>query len=154
MIFNRTYTFKSSHPKNVLHNKLVGQRIQIHNMDFEVMEKNDMLKVIPHAENSTELKILPITHLKMETHSNDTTITLKSKPRRIDVGGPYLLVIFCIFIIIIGLGFFIFQPGTYLMPAIMAGSGVLVFGVFWFKMQTSYFDYIRKIKSHIKTHIQ
>lgn len=154
MIFNRTYRFRSSLSKEAVRDKLLGKRIQIHKMDFEVMEKDDKLKVIPHAEDMTELKILPITHLEMQHQAQNTTIILKSKPRRIDIGGPYLLVIFCAFIFIIGLGFLIFQPGQYQIPMVMGGVSILIFVVFWFKMQTGYFDYIRKIKSFVKANTQ
>lgn len=150
MIFNRTYKCKTNLSKDAIVDKLKGKTFQVHDLNFEVMEKGDMMKIIPHAENSKGLKTLPITHLKIDsgTHS---TITIKSKPRRIDAGGPYVLMLFCLFLFVIGLGFMILDPDSFQISIVMTAVSVLIFGIFWFRMQMGYFDYIRKIKAYVKT---
>lgn len=150
MIFNRTSTCRTDLSKQAIIEKLKGKTFQIHDFNFEILEKNDMMKIIPHAENAKGLTTLPITHLEINNNSSKSTITIKSKPRKIDVGGPYILMIFCLFLLVIGLGFFILNPKSIQIPIVMTAASVIIFGIFWFRMQTGYFDYIRKIKAYVK----
>lgn len=155
MLFDRTYRCKSNLSSEAIKEKLIGKKIKIHQLDFEILEKDNKLKVIPHAENAEGLKTLPITHLDILSGNNQSSfVKMHAKPRRIDVGGPYMLVIFCILIISCAVGLYFFQPNQGMMvPAIMLGIGLFVFIIFWFKMQAGYFDYIRKIRSYVKQNI-
>ncbi len=154
MIFNRTYKWKTNLSQEDIRERLIGKTFEVHHLSFEVFDKGDILKIIPHAENVEGIKTLPITHLKMDKSSGNTTITFKTKPRRIDAGGPYLISIFCIFLLLISAGFFVLQPGKYEIPLVMAGISLLIFVIFWFRMETGYFDYVRKIKTFVKAQSQ
>ena len=153
MIFNRTYRFKAPHSIDELKQRLLNnQHLQVHHLDFEIFEKDSMLKVIPHAENLTAVKTLPITHIGFLGDGDvGTKIVLKSKPRKIDVGGPYLIVIFCIFCIVGASIFYFLDPDEYSWPSIvMVGIGVLIFIIFWINMEIGYFDYVRKIRNAVR----
>lgn len=153
MIFNRSYSFRIPHDASSIRNKLIGKRINIHDLDFEVVEKESMLKVIPHAEDEEKFRVLPITHLELSNAGSDTKLKFTSKPRRIDIGGPYAIIIFSIFCLLAGifLYFFIEKSQTYSMA--MAGIGLLILIILWIRMEMGYFDYVRKIKNFIKTQL-
>jgi len=120
-------------------------------MDFEVYEKDRVLRIIPHAEQETNIKTLPITHVEFQGKGNKTQMVINSKMRKIDSGGPLLVVIFCTFMLIAAVLFFIFGAEEYLsFTYTLLGISVAIFLVFWFRMETGYFDYIRKIRDYIK----
>ncbi|WP_146146841.1 hypothetical protein [Taibaiella chishuiensis] len=111
-----------------------------------------MLKIIPHAEDTNAVKTLPITHVEMQgAGSAGTRITLTSKPRRIDIGGPYLIVIFCLFCIVGASVLYLMNPLESQWPSIsMIGIGLVIFIIFWLRMEAGYFDYTRKIRDYVK----
>lgn len=152
MIFNRTYRYNTQLSMEDIKQRLLGQHIQVHHLDFEITEKEKMLKIIPHAEDAVGIKTLPITHVEMQgLGSAGTKVIVSSKPRRIDVGGPYLIVIFCLFCILGASGFYIINPNESYWPSLaMAGVGVIMFIVFWLRMEAGYFDYTRKIRDFVK----
>lgn len=120
-------------------------------MDFEVYEKDRMLRVIPHAEQEHAIKTLPITHVELQGKDNKTQVVISSKMRKIDSGGPMLIVIFCTFMLIAAVLFFIFGSSEYLsFTYTLLGISVFIFLVFWFRMERGYFDYVRKIRDYIK----
>src|SRR5690606_9071983 len=156
MIFNRTSRYRTPLTVEEIKHRLLGKHIQVHHLDFEVLEKENILKVIPHAENINSVKTLPITHIEMQAQGNSgTRVTVTSKPRRIDVGAPYLIVIFCLFCII-GASIFYFTNPTesYWPPIVMVSIGLFIFIVFWLRMESGYFDYTRKIRDYIKHHVK
>jgi len=131
--------------------KLIGKHIQTHHLDFEISEKNGMLRIIPHAETEAGVKTLPITHVDINGKGSNTGLKISSKMRRIDAGGPYLITIFCLFLLIAAIMFFVFGTAEHKLYAyILGGAGALVFILFWFKMEAGYFDYVRKIRDYIK----
>jgi hypothetical protein len=154
MIFNRSYRLNSPRNSSDIKERLLGKRFQVHKMDFEITEKENMIKVIPRAEEDKGLKTLPITHVYLSGDGNKTKLSVKSKPRKIDVGGPYIISIFCMFCVIGGISLYLMNPeesiGT---PLGIFAIGLLIFAIFWFRMETGYFDYIRKIKSQLKKEI-
>lgn len=152
MIFNRTYRIQSPLSINILKERLEKRQLKIHDLDFEISEKENVLKVIPRAENEEGVRTLPITHIGFQGNgSNGTKITLSSKPRKIDVGGPYLIIIFCLFCIIGASIFYWINSVEYFMPSIsMMAVGFLIFVIFWIRMETGYFDYTRKIRNEIR----
>lgn len=110
-----------------------------------------MLRVIPHAEQIESLKTLPITHVEFNGKGEKTQVVISSHMRRIDQGGPTLIVIFCAFLLIAGIiGFLAGSEdyGIYTYP--LLGLGVLIFLILWMRLETGYFDYVRKIRDHIK----
>jgi len=100
MIFRRYSTFKSAKNANELKANFLGQHFKIHDLDFEIMGDDDIIRVIPHAETEDHVYTLPITRLRFIPTDNGTIIKMLAKPRRIDIGGPYLLMIFVCFMII------------------------------------------------------
>lgn len=155
MIFKRSYSFRSKMSSQDLRQKLKGEHLKVHDLDFEIMEKEGILKIIPHAEmNDEKVYTLPITHL----HFNDETgggsrVKMKSKARRTDIGGPNLVIIFCAFLLIAGIIMFIsdehYRTASYILIAI----AILFFSILWYRMEMGYFDYIRKIRAWLKSHV-
>lgn len=151
MLFTRTYRYKSSRSMEDIKSRLLGKHMTVHNMDFEVSENDRMLRIIPHAEEVQALKTLPITHIEMQGKGNQTQLTISSKMRKIDSGGPLLIVIFCTFMLIASLVFFAYGGPQYAQVSyILAGISVAIFILFWIKMESGYFDYIRKIRDYVK----
>lgn len=151
MIFNRTYHFRTHLSIAEIRERLLHQHIKVHDLDFEVSEKQQMIKVIPHAENIEGIKTLPITHIEMRGMGNgNTSVKMFTKPRKIDAGGPYMIVIFCIFCVIGASLFYLLNSQDSLLPSlVMIGVAVIIFILFWYRMEAGYFDYVRKIKHFV-----
>jgi hypothetical protein len=152
MIFRRTYRYHSAMPVDDIKNRLLGKHMKVHNMDFEVSEKDRMLRIIPHAEQVTAIKTLPITHIEFKNSGEKTQVVISSKMRKIDSGGPTLIVTFCAFMLIGAILFFIFGRQEYAsFTYTLLVISLLIFTVFWMRMESGYFDYIRKIRDNIKS---
>lgn len=151
MIFSRTYRYQSSMPIDDIKGRLIGKHVKVHNMDFEVSEKDRMLKIIPHAEDDTDLKTLPITHIELKGSGGKTQIVVNSKMRKIDAGGPTMILIFCGFLLVGALLFLILGQSEYMpFTYAMGGIGLVIFSIFWMRMERGYFDYVRKIRDYVK----
>ena len=154
MIFRRYSTFKSAKNANELKANFLGQHFKIHDLDFEIMGDDDIIRVIPHAETEDHVYTLPITRLRFIPTDNGTIIKMLAKPRRIDIGGPYLLMIFVCFMIIASVLLITLGEGAYNTTAyIIFGSAIAIFALLWFRLEQGYFDYIRKVKSWVKSHL-
>lgn len=152
MIFSRSSNLHSSHSQEQIRSKLLGQTLDIHSLQFEILEKGDTLKIIPRTENEEKFRILPITHINLKNQGGKTVIAMKSKPRRIDIGGPNLLLVFCGFLFLCGGYLYVFQKEEMLMPAmIMVGLAVLIVLMLWISLERGYFDYFRKQKAYVKS---
>lgn len=151
MIFKRTYRYQSSMPLQEIKNKLIGKHIETHHLDFEISEKNGMLRIIPHAEHEPGVKTLPITHVDLKNKGQSTSLKISSKMRRIDSGGPYLVTIFCFFLLIAAAMFFFLGGPEHTQYVYVLGAlGLLILIIFWMKMEKGYFDYVRRIRDYIK----
>ena len=149
-MFTRTQKYQSSTPKEDLKNRLVGHHVKIHNMDFEVYEKEQTLRIIPHAEQEEGIKTLPITKVEMSQEGNKMKVTVTSKMRKLDAGGPLLIVTFCTFMIIAAAIMMLVGGEPVIAYALLGiGSGILL--LFFVRMQMGYFDYIRKIRTYIES---
>lgn len=148
MLFARSYRLSTSNSVVAIKAALLGKIFKVHNLDFEVYESDKCIKIIPHSEGEKELKTLPITHIAVEGKGESTNLKVSYKIRKIDQGGPYLLVTFCVFLLAGAIAFYVNNEHTlsYLMLAISA----VIFGIFWVKMQAGYFNYAAKIKKFIK----
>jgi hypothetical protein len=155
MLFRVYNTLRSNKKAADLQQTLVGQHLKVHVLDFEVVHKNGDVKIIPHAEFEEHIYTLPITRIRIvDNQDKGCTIKMMSKPRRIDIGGPYLIMIFVIFMLIASLLLFIFGEGKYNNTGfLLIGSSVLIFTILWIRLQRGYFDYIRKIKSWVSQNI-
>lgn len=154
MIFKRTYRLQSNKSLDEVKKALVGNKVDVHQLSFEVIDKENMLKIIPHAEHDEKLRILPITHLVLSGSGTNTKVKMSSKPRRTDKGGPNLLVIFCLFIFAAALWMFLVKREQMFFASIVLGSiGLLVFIIFWIRMEAGYFDYVRKLRDFVKSNL-
>src|SRR5580693_621296 len=113
MFFTRTQRYNFSIPKEDLKNRLIGKHVKIHDLDFEVMEKDQSLSIIPHAEQVTAIKTLPITHVDLKEEGGKTRVVITSKMRKLDIGGPMLVVIFCGFMFGASVALFFAAPNEH-----------------------------------------
>lgn len=151
MLFSRTYRYQTTVPAEDIKNRLLGNHVKVHNLDFEVFEKDRTIKIIPHAEQVEAIKTLPITHIELKGGGPKTQVVITSKMRKIDQGGPLLVVFFCTFMLLAALFSFVRGGSDYSVYTYsLLGIAVLIGMVFWMRMEAGYFDYIRKIRDYIK----
>jgi len=150
MFFTRTHEFSTSISKDEIKNRLVGKHVKIHNLDFEVVEMDYGINIIPHAEQETEIKTLPITELDFKDDSGKTKVVIKTSMRKLDAGGPQLILIFSGFLLAAATALF-FTSGDKIISFTILGVFLFTITTFWFRMQTGYFDYCRKIREYVKT---
>lgn len=149
MFFSRTYRYQSKMQIEDIKNRLLGKHVKVHNMDFEVSENDRLIRVLPHAEQVTSIKTLPITHVELKGHGDKTQVVINSKMRKIDSGGPMLIVIFCMFMLAAAVVlFYVNEDPTF--AYIFGGISIGIFAIFWFRMEAGYFDYVRKIRDYVK----
>lgn len=151
MFFTRTHRYKFSIPKEDLKNRLIGKHVQIHNLDFEVLEKDQTLRIIPHAEQVDAIKTLPITDVDIKEEGGKTNVVITSRMRKLDMGGPMLVIIFCGFLFGASIVLFFAAPKELQITYTLLGMGLFTFIVFTIRMQMGYFDYVRKIRAYIKS---
>ena len=153
MFFTRTHTFQFSIPKEELKSRLIGRHVKIHNLDFEIFEKENKLSIVPHAEQVDAIKTLPITSVVFNQAGDKTKVVVTSKMRQIDSGGPFLIIIFCLFMFAASL--ILLQVGNESGIAYtLLGISVAIFTIFCIRMQMGYFDYVRKIRSYVKSNAE
>jgi hypothetical protein len=152
MLFSRHYRYSTPTPEEEIKKRLIGQHVKIHNMDFEIYDKDRMLKIIPHAEQETTIRTLPITHVEFRGKGSKTDVIITSKMRKIDKGGPLILLFFCFFLLAAALIMLlsIKEDGFEVYAYPMIAVSLLVFIIFWIRLESGYFDYIRKIRNYIK----
>ena len=150
MLFTRTHSYQTSLDPDALRSKLIGRHVNIHNLDFEVIETEDAaIRIIPHAEQIEDIKTLPITKLMMKQKDGKTSVVMTSKMRQLDLGGPLLVMSFCgCFAIASAVLYFCRE--MYLSASLLAAD-VLLFSIFWFRMERGYFDYVRKLRRYVKS---
>ncbi len=151
MIFNRSFSLSSSKSSEELIKSLTGQHFKVHTFDFEIFKKDDILRIIPHAEDAEGVVTLPIGHILFKSKNNTTQVKIETHPRRIDIGGPYILIVLCAFAFIAGYALGHINEDYNGVGNIMMGFGALVGGIFWIRMEMGYFDYVRKIKAFVKS---
>ncbi len=150
MLFTRTQKYQSSTAREDLKNRLIGHHVKIHNMDFEVIEKEQSLRIIPHAEQEEGIKTLPITKVEMKQDGNKMNVVVTSKMRKLDVGGPLLIVMFSSFLIAASV-IMMLVGGEVKISYTLLAIGIGILAVFFVRMQMGYYDYIRKIRSYIES---
>lgn len=150
MIFSRTYRYNSSLRPDDIKGRLIGKHVKVHNLDFEVYETDKVIRIIPHAEQETDIKTLPITHIELNNSGDKTQVRINSKMRKIDSGGPMLIVIFCVFLLIAAGVSFAVGKDMAIYTYLFGGIGVAIFLIFWMRMERGYFDYVRKIRDYVK----
>lgn len=148
MLFARSYRLTSNASVDAIRKAILGDMFRVHNLDFEVYESDNCIKIIPHTENERDIKTLPITHIDLEGSGNETRLRVSYKIRKIDQGGPYLLMIFCLFMLLGAVAFYINNEQT--LAILFMAIFLVFFGGFWAKMQSGYFDYAVQIKKYLK----
>lgn len=149
MFFTRSFSYQSSLTREDLKRRLIGKHVKIHNLDFEVMEDEEALSIIPHAEQEESIKTLPITWVRFNEIGGKTNVSIKSEMRKFDQGVPQLVLIACaILFIVSGVLYYAQEP---LFTYILAGLASAIFITFWVRMQNGYFDYVRKVRSYVKS---
>ena len=146
-MFTRIFSCKTSISKDVLKRKLVGNHVKIHDLDFEIMEKDNSLRIVPHAEQIDEIKALPITYVELEEGAGETKIRITSKMRKLDAGVPMLVFIVCSLLLVASFILLALQERFF--SALLFAISVISFAIFRFNLEKSYFDYVRKVKSHV-----
>ncbi len=153
MFFTKTKRYEGSIPKQDLKTRLIGNHVKIHDMDFEVYEKENSLRIIPHAEQTESIKTLPITRVEINEEGNKMNVVVTSKMRKLDSGGPILIMFFCIFLILASVILMAVDGEPKLIYSLLgAGSGIFI--IFFVRMQMGYFDYVRKIRSYVKSQME
>lgn len=149
MFFTRTHRCQLAIQKEDLKNRLIGRHVKIHDLDFEVFEDEDQLLIIePHTEQIEAIKTLPTTEVRLTAAGDKTNVVIVSKMRTLDSGGPQLIVIFCAFLFIISVVLMVTSREA-ILSYIFAGLGLVIFSAFFVRMQTGYFDYVRKVRSYV-----
>lgn len=145
----------SSQPADAILQKLLGRHTTVHGLDFEVVNTDNGLRIVPHAEEVEEVRTLPVTRVNFKPRKdNKTDVVLFAHMRRIDQGGPLLVVIFALFMIIAGvIGYIRGQEEYSLYTLPLIGIGLLVLIIMWIRLETGYFDYVRKVRNFVKAQI-
>jgi hypothetical protein len=153
MIFNSSSTVKSTQSADELRKFFLGQHLSIHELDFEITQLGDVMHVVPNIADSSHMYTLPVTQLNFSSAGNTTDIKITSQPRRIDVGGPYLLMIFIVFAFITAFLLLKLGGGNYNNTAyIMIGIAGIILITLYYRLYIGYYDYVRKIVNWVKDH--
>jgi hypothetical protein len=149
MLFTRTHQYNFSIPKEHLKFRLVGNKLTIHNLDFEVQEQGNNLSIMPQDEDVDAGKTLPVTEVYLKGEGNNTNVVITSKMRKVDAGGPIVMLMLCMFLFFGSLLLYYISKDPVLTVTLCAFS-LLILTIFMIRMEVSYFDYIRKIRTYVK----
>jgi hypothetical protein len=149
MFFTRTRKYSFSIPKDDLKKRLIGKHVRIHNLDFEVFEDGPSLSIIPHTEQDNSIKTLPVTSVDLKEEGNGTKVVITSRMRKLDSGGPMLLMLFCAFMLIASF-ILLYVGGEKMITYTMLGIACFIMLLFSVRMQMGYFDYVRKVRTYVR----
>jgi len=151
MIFSRTFRYHSTMSADQIKDRLIGKHVTVHNLDFEVSEKDHAIKIFPHAEQIKDIKSLPVTRVELNDKGDKTQVVINSKMREIDSGGPTIVIFFCSFMLLGALCFYVFGKQEFSMfTYTLSGIALVILAIFLVRMQTGYYDYVRKIRKYVK----
>jgi hypothetical protein len=150
MFFTRTQNYKCSLQTEDFKSRLIGNHVTIHQMDFEVYEKDQSLRIVPHAEQTNSLTTLPITKVDIKQDGCDMKITVTSKMRKLDSGGPQLVILFCAFLFIASF-ILLYVDGQPQITYTLLGAGAVILTTLWIRLEMGYFDYVRKIRHYVES---
>jgi hypothetical protein len=146
-MFTRTFSYQTQISREALKNRLIGNHLNIHNLDFEVMEKSEYLRIVPHAEQVDEIKALPITYVELTENNGRTKVKITSRMRKLDVGAPMLVAILCILLLAASGALLLFKEQLF--GTLLIILDVLIYATFRLRLERSYFDYVRQIRLYI-----
>lgn len=151
MFFTRTCRYQSPCSVQDLKNRLLEDHVKVDDVEFAVTEKEQVIKISPNTDSVEETKPLPVTYITLEDKGRKTKVVLKSKIEDSNNKRSYNSILFCAMLFLATIIFFIFGKEEYASVAyIFSSISLLVFIIFWARMEASYFDYIRKVRDHIK----
>jgi len=152
MFFTRTHSFNSPVSKKELQKRLLGEHVRIHNLDFEIVDRENALVIIPYSEQEESIKTLPITDVDISEEGGQSKVTLTSKMRPADSGGPNLILIFCFFLFLAAfILHMVDKNGDWTVTYILLGIDVFIFSMFIFRLRTGYFDYVKKVHGYVQS---
>ncbi len=153
MFFTRTNKYQAPIQKEDLRSRLVGNHLTIHDLDFEVYARGQKIRIVPHAENVEDLKTLPITDIDLKEHGNTTEVVVTSKIRKLDLGGPQLILSFCGFLVLASMALLLVGRERMEIYTLL-GICSVTFTIFWVRMEIGYFDYVRKIREYVRSRME
>jgi len=149
MFFTTTYRYNFSIPIDHLKYRLIGSQVKIHNLEFEVLEQDHSLRIIPNTEEVNSSQTFPVTEVELKEDGNKTNVVVTSKLNRVDSGGPIVVALFCLFLLLASI-IILYVEKEPVITIIIGTFSLLFFTVFLIRMQMGYFDYVRKIRDYIK----
>jgi hypothetical protein len=150
-MFTKKYTYQSNLTREGLTSRLVGSHVKIHGLDFEVIGEEKMISIIPHAEQVLEIKTLPETYVEFQDENGRTRVTIVSKMRKLDQGGPMLLLILCALLLMVSAVVYKgFESSNHIASIILFGTCMLILTMFIVRLRMGYYDYVSKIHEYIK----
>ncbi len=152
MFFTRTQKYQLQMPKDELSQRLIGSHVSIHDLDFEVYDNGESIEIAPHAENVTDLKTLPVTEVSVKNDGRVSKLVITSRMRKIDSGGPMLIVLFSGFLIVASLILLLVGREREAIYTLL-GISSLILTIFWVRMELGYFDYVRKVQHFVKARL-
>ena len=153
MFFTRTQNYQTSLLKDDLKRRLAGEHVKIHDMDFEVYEKEGSLRIVPHAEQTNAIKTLPITKVELKEDGKQVKVVITSQMRKLDSGGPQLIILFCAFLFIASF-ILLYVGGERVITYTLLGTGASILTLFYIRLQMGYFDYVRKIRDYVRDRVK
>ena len=148
-MFTRTHQYKFSVPKELLKYRLVGNHITIHRHDFEVLEDEQLLSIIPVVEEDAKRSTLPITQVELKGDGNKTEMVITSRMKAIEAGAQMLMMLFCGFFLIASL-ILLYVGKDPKVTFSFTVISLLIFVFFLIRLQLGYFDYVRRIRAYVK----
>jgi hypothetical protein len=152
MFFTRTQRYRNPAGIDACRTKLLGKHLTIHDLDFEVQEHGKKLRIIPHAEKIKDLRTLPITDVIFNGDGANSEVVVKTKIRRLDYGGPLLIMLFCGFLVLASC-VLLFVGRERMEIYTLLGVSLLIYTIFWYRMRKGYYDYVRKISDYIRNNV-
>lgn len=150
MFFKRTQRYQLPIRKEELLRQLAGNHVSIHGLDFEVYEDGEKVEIAPHAELIKDLKTLPVTDVHIEQRQDgNTEVVVTSRIRKIDSGGPLLIMLFSAFLMVASV-VLLAVGRERLATYFLFGVSTTILTIFWIRMEIGYFDYVRKIQHFVK----
>ncbi|HRP88538.1 MAG TPA: hypothetical protein PKX92_00730 [Edaphocola sp.] len=155
MFFNCSSTINSKLSPKAVVDKLSEQKLNIKGLEFDVKPSEGLIKLIPQTENDDTSRLAPISHVSIQQDGTGSKISLKSKPRRLDLGGLYLVVgVLFLLVGIAGYLYLAYPERTTNVPLILIGAAVLAFIIFRVRLQSSYYHYIAGIRKFVRENAQ
>jgi hypothetical protein len=147
-MFTRTHQYRFPIPKEHLKYRLVGNHLKIHSHEFAVLEDEQILSIMPNVEELQDSRF-PITQLELKEEGNATEMIITSKMPVNEAGGQIVALSFCVFFFIASLVSLYFGHDP-IITITLCGISLAVFLFLFVRLQTGYFDYVRRIQGNLK----